>query len=275
VRRLTTMATLVCLPILAAGCKSGGRAGVQTTPTRDLAALEKMYVGQHRILLAHADEPKLAYKRKDLGKSSAGCEAAVEVKSVAVDKGTVTLGLDFLGRPRVGEPRPGKDKCKKLVPNVTLQLVGYDPGTPVSTMTTDIDRLLSTPEAYLAANGVTLSVPATGETKPIADATIDAPVEERKLARDVKNWAKPLLSIEPAYYDPNRKVRHQGEVEFAALVGTDGRLHEPKVLTTLGGENHNAQVVKALALWRLEPARKADRTPVATRLKGRTTFHIY
>jgi hypothetical protein len=273
VRRITTVATLLCLPLLSA-CKSGGRTAAQTTPARDQSALERTYLGQQRILLAHADEPKLVYKRKDLGKSSPGCEAAVEVKSVSVDKGAVTLGLTYLGRPRVGEPRPGKERCKKLVPQISLQLTGYE-GSGSAAMATDIDRLLSTPDAYMAANGVPFNLPAGGETKPIADATIDAPVEERKLARDVKTWARTLFSVEPAYYDPNRKVRHQGEVEFAALVGTDGRLHEPRVLTTLGGEAHNAQVVKALALWRLEPARKADRTAVATRLKGRTTFHIY
>jgi hypothetical protein len=275
VRRIATTATLLCLPLLAAGCKSGGRTGVQTTPTRDQSALEKTYVGQHRILLAHADESKLVYKRKELGKSAPGCEAAVEVKSATLDKGTVTLGLEFVGRPRVGEPRPGKERCKKLIPQITLQIVGYDGASPLSAMTTDLDRLIAKPEAYLAANGSPFDLPAGGELKPVADATLDAPLEERKLARDVKTWARPLLSVEPAYYDPNRKVRHQGEVEFTALVGADGRLHEPRVLSSLGGENHNAQVAKALTLWRLEPARKADRTAVVTRLRGRTTFHIY
>ncbi len=70
-------------------------------------------------------------------------------------------------------------------------------------------------------------------------------------------------------------MQHQGEIEFNAIVGTDGRLHEPHLVTTLGGEAHEARVMRALAFWRLEPARKAKRQSVPSRLWSRATFQIY
>jgi hypothetical protein len=81
-----------------------------------------------------------------------------------------------------------------------------------------------------------------------------------------------LLSVEPVLRDPSRRIHQQGEVEFVAVVGTDGRLRNPVPKTGLE-ERHEALIKRALAAWRLEPARQGDR-PVAARVLLRTALMI-
>jgi TonB family protein len=79
--------------------------------------------------------------------------------------------------------------------------------------------------------------------------------------------------VDPDYHDANLKTRHEGEVEFQAVVGTDGGLREPRVRGSLS-EAHEAQVLRALRLWRYEPARRKD-GPLAARISGRLVLRIY
>ncbi len=274
VRQRTSVATLSCLAVLLAGCRSAGPKRPEAAGTREPSALERAFVGQKRILIRHADQAKPSLKRKDVAGLKPGCQGAVEVRTISADKGSVRLGLALLGRPRLGEARGGYS-CKVFVHEIAVTIGGYGASDGTPQMTADIDQLLVTPEAYLALNGVLFDLPGGGTTKPIADPGVSAPAEERKLAREVKSWVRPLLSVEPTYFDPRRKVRHQGEVSFTAIVGTDGRLHEPRLTSVLAGESQDEQVLRALSLWRLEPARKADRAPVPSRLQGRTVLHIY
>jgi hypothetical protein len=55
-------------------------------------------------------------------------------------------------------------------------------------------------------------------------------------------------------------------------VGTDGRLRSPVLKTGLA-EKHEALVKRALAAWRVDPARQGDR-PVAARILLRTALMI-
>jgi hypothetical protein len=272
-RHRAAVAVLLLAGILSS-CKSAGPKAPTTTAARDLSALERAYVGQKRILIRHADQAKLPLKRKDIAGVKPGCQGAVEVRSVSTDKGTVRLGLELLGRPRLRDSRGGYT-CKVFVHEMAVTISGYGAGDGIPEMTADLDQLLLTPEAFLAQSGVSFTLSGSGSAKPVADAALEATIEERRLAREVKTWVAPLLSVEPTYYDPRRKVRHQGEVTFTAIVGTDGRLHEPRVTSVLGNDAQSAHIAGVLPLWRLEPARKADRTAVASRLNARTVLHIY
>jgi hypothetical protein len=93
------------------------------------------------------------------------------------------------------------------------------------------------------------------------------------LGRKVKAWPKVLLSVSPYVRAPSGRLRQESEVEFDAVVGTDGRVHDPTLKTTLS-EAHQAVVLSALSRWRYEPARTAD-TPVAARISSRLNLRIY
>jgi hypothetical protein len=81
------------------------------------------------------------------------------------------------------------------------------------------------------------------------------------------------VRVEPFYRDPAGRVRHEGEVEFAGVVGEDGRLRSPKLRTPLSTV-HEEHVQRALSLWRYEPAQLPDKV-VAARIIGRCTFRVY
>ena len=62
-------------------------------------------------------------------------------------------------------------------------------------------------------------------------------------------------------------------MDFAAVVGTDGRLYRPKVKTSLDPALERL-VQDVLPLWRLEPARRAG-GPVAARVALQLALRVY
>src|SRR5207245_9191779 len=87
-----------------------------------------------------------------------------------------------------------------------------------------------TPEGYLRAYGVAFDLPSAGEPAVAASNETNAPDEERRLGRRVTSWPRKLFWVDPIYRDPRHVVRHEGEVEFEAVVGADGRLYRPRVI---------------------------------------------
>jgi hypothetical protein len=114
--------------------------------------------------------------------------------------------------------------------------------------------------------------PVVGEETAVASQESDANESERRLGRLVTSWPKVLLSVESLLRDPARRIHQQGEVEFVAVVGSDGRLRHPVVKTSLD-EKHEALVKQAVGIWLLDPARQGDR-PVAARVMLRTALTI-
>jgi hypothetical protein len=57
------------------------------------------------------------------------------------------------------------------------------------------------------------------------------------------------------------------------VVGEDGHLHAPKLRTPLSSA-HEEHVLKALSLWRYEPAKRPE-GPVGARILGRLAFRVY
>jgi len=81
-----------------------------------------------------------------------------------------------------------------------------------------------------------------------------------------------VLRVDPFYRDPGGRVHHEGETEFAAVVGEDGRLRSIGLKTPLASA-HEEHVLKTLSLWRYEPA--MTDVAVAARIVGRCTFRVY
>ena len=72
---------------------------------------------------------------------------------------------------------------------------------------------------------------------------------------------------------PKGRARYERLVDFEAVVGTDGRLHRPRVRTSLDPA-HESAVLSTLPLWRCEPARGAD-APVGARIPLQLVLRVY
>ena len=267
--------SLVALALLAIPACRTGTGPTPRAPSAPEPEFVRSYVGRAVILRHLGGQKQWSLDKKDVARQSATCDVGVEVKDAVFQKGVAQFRLEYLGRARVEGKRnqcraKERDRPRSLI---ALQVKGFLPDEPPDAVTSVLDRLLMAPEALLAAHGIPFDVSPASEPSVVADRSPVAKPAEARLARDVTRWPRKLVWVEPAYADPARKVRHEGEMEFTAVVGSDGRLYGPSILTPLA-EVHERQVKRALSLWRFEPARRA-KEPVAVRLSERTTFRIY
>ncbi|HZM49269.1 MAG TPA: hypothetical protein VFE68_02205 [Vicinamibacteria bacterium] len=261
-KRLLPVALVAVL--LSAGCQSGRpKTGSAVPAGRDPL---RPYVGDVRVLLAKADEKSVTVSAKQ--RLSGECDMAMRVHSAGFQKGGALFSLETIGRPSVAGREP---RCRNVQPAVQLLVAGLTPAS--SDVTARVDAVLLTPEAYLALKGVAFDRPAGEMGKDIASPDALAAAPEAVLGRKVKAWPKVLLSVSPYVHDTTGRIRQESEVEFDAVVGTDGRVHDPKLKTTLS-ETHQAAVLSALSRWRYEPARTPD-NPVAARISSRLSLRIY
>jgi hypothetical protein len=217
------------------------------------------YQGEIRILRHAGDEQKVQVGTvEDL---TGGCDVAVHVRSVALDGNTARFSLDNIGLPRVkGRPAP----CEGARPGLLLFVEGVAEETDPEVVTTLVDRMLQTPEIYLQSKGVEFALAPGDAPAEVASQEVHAPAGEKMLGRQVGAWPEELLSVDPWYHHGSGRIRQEGEVKVEAIVGTDGRIHSPRVRTGMGA-SHEQAVLRVLPLWRFEPARVGDR-PVGTRL---------
>jgi hypothetical protein len=252
------------LVLLSAACRSAGpRSGGPVPAGRDPL---RAYVGDVRVLRARADEKSLTIGPKD--RLAGECDMAVRVRSAAFDKKGATFSLETVGRPAVSGHEP---RCKSAQPSIQLVLAGL---TATQDVAARVDGVLLTPEAYLRARGVTFDRPADAALiKDVASPDVLAPAVEAGLGRKVKEWPRLLLAVNPYVHDPSGRLRQESEVEFDGVVGTDGRVHDPRLKTTLS-QAHQDAVLGILSRWRYEPARTAD-AAVAARISSRMALRIY
>lgn len=253
-----------------AGCRSGGEKSVRPA-TEPPPEFVQSYVGQERILLHAKDESRVTLTRADAGRRAASCASAVEVKRASLTGGVLRLDLEHVGRPTVS----GKDSgCGPSAAVYGLAISGFGGGDGAEAVEESLARLLVTPESFLTGRGVAFDRPAVRD--PGVAAGPDVPgstAEERSLGRKVTSWPKPLLSVRPEASVARKELRTESEVEFAGVVGPDGRLHRVKVATSLS-TSHQALVERALGLWRFEPAAGPD-GPLAAKVSLRTSLRLY
>jgi hypothetical protein len=258
---------LLAVALLVPSCKTGGPKAGPTAPAPP-ADLLRPYEGALRLLPGSGDQRTLALKTGE--RPADTCAVAVRVRSLAFAGGTVRFALDTIGTPRIGERGAS---CRRVQPAVQLALTGFAPGAVTPAVTSRIDEVLQTPEAYLQAHGTRFDRAPEGVPSDLASQQADADAGERQLARSVVAWPRALLSVDPLYHDPAGRVRYQGLVEIEAVVGRDGRLYRGRVKTSLSSE-HEKAILAVLPLWRFEPARRAD-GPVAARIPLGLTFRVY
>jgi hypothetical protein len=249
--------------LLAAGAGAGCRSAGPRTPTAatgprvDTAA---PLVGQMRIYRHRGDDARASVKRQDLRSLSGDCDVVVEVRQARVERGTATLALEMLGRPRVARRGARQERCGNDQPQLTLNVSGVD-ASSAAALESALADVLQTPEAYLRAHSVTFDLPPSSAPQE--------PPGEHVLTRKPER----LLWVDAIQHDPRGRVHHEGEVEFTAVVGADGRLREPRLTTGLS-ESQERGVLRVMPLWRFQPARRGDAV-VAARVTDRLVFRIY
>ncbi|MGE5322575.1 MAG: energy transducer TonB [Actinomycetota bacterium] len=84
---------------------------------------------------------------------------------------------------------------------------------------------------------------------------------------------RPVYTPEPEFTEEARKAKYQGVVVLSAVVGVDGRVHDARVVRSLGmGLDERAlQVVK---LWKFDPGKK-DGRPVPVQMGLEISFNLY
>jgi hypothetical protein len=256
--------SLLLLALVLPACQSAPKAKPATGIA--LPELLRPYVGALRVLPGRGDEKLLRLKP---GEALAGtCDVAVRVASVAFEQGEARFALDGVGQPRAGERRP---KCKVFLPALQLVLTGFPTGPVTPETTARVDAVLLTPEDYLRRKGTAFDRPKGDAPAEIASQLADASDSERRLARAVVAWPKPLLTVEAFYRDLAGRGRHERLVSLEVTVGADGRVYRHAVKTSIDSP-HLKALEAALPFWRFEPARRADgalgaRVPVEASLR--------
>jgi TonB family protein len=266
------------MALVVVGCRSSAPVKRPTAPTAQ--GLVDSYVGQTRILFQRGDQKVVSLQRKELAAEAGGCDVGVEVREAALDKGVLRFRLERLGAVNIQQaPKAAKGRkaakppCGAPQPEVSLTIAGFDGPLDAAALEADVVRILATPEAFLTARGYAFPSGSDDPSAPIASNEAAASLPEQNLWRQVTVQPKPALRIDPDYRDPGGKVRHQGEVEFSGIVGTDGRLRDVRLKTPLVAP-HDDHVLRALKLWRYEPGARKE-GPVPVRINGRLVFRIY
>lgn len=261
----------VVLGLALPACRSGqgpsaGRPEAPAPPA-EVQAL----VGQARILRHRGDEKRVSLKREDLTRLGGGCDAAVDVRQAALEGGTLRVSVAHVGRPNIASrPRTARGRVCEPAPDTTLTVTRVGSGEALAAT---LEALLPAPEQYLKMNGT----PFDREPGPApAVGAADGPGttrDERSLARQVVTWPVPLLTVDADVPAGKRVGGRESEVDFVGVVGTDGRLHAPRVNTPLSDE-HVKQLLRALSVWRYQPARSAT-GELPARVDGKAVLRLY
>jgi Gram-negative bacterial TonB protein C-terminal len=266
--RASRYLTVLGLAMAAIGCRSSQKIVIPDEGSARPAL--STWVGQNLVLRHFGERSEIVLKPGEDTKGT--CDVAVHVTAADPVPSGVRFALDSVGRLRIADGST-VGTCKTLVPRHSLTLKPAD-AVHSGVWTPYLQRILMTPEAYLTANGHAFDLPPSKEVpKVVADPSIMADQEARKLARSVTAWPRPLFAVEPAFAAANKNARYEGEVTFEAIVGTDGRLTQAKVKTSLNADQAE-RVANALALWRFEPAHDAEHK-LAAHYEGRTVLRIY
>lgn len=259
--RLLGIALALALP--ACATKSKGPA----VPRTDYLSA---YVGQQRVLRFQGDQERVVVKRKDRPQLPGACDAAVEVRSAVLDKGSPRLVLDAIG---TANTEKGRGRCRAIPRTITLSLTGF--GNDSGPIVGRLDQVLPTPEGYLRAYGIAFDRPAGSEPALFAASPDqrEASDQERRLEGRLTTRPRRLFWVDPIYRDPRRAVQYEGEAEIEGVVGVDGRLYRTSVRGSLD-KAHVAAVKRVLPMWRFEPG-LTGKEPTAAHVLSRLVFRIY
>lgn len=82
-----------------------------------------------------------------------------------------------------------------------------------------------------------------------------------------------IYSPDPEFSDEARKAKYQGVVVLNIIVGTDGKVHNPRVVRSLG-MGLDEKAVEGIKTWKFDPSKKDGRA-VAVEMNIEVTFNLY
>ncbi|HZU30538.1 MAG TPA: energy transducer TonB [Candidatus Angelobacter sp.] len=82
-----------------------------------------------------------------------------------------------------------------------------------------------------------------------------------------------IYTPEPEFSEEARKAKYQGVVVLSIIVGTDGRVHNPRVVRALG-MGLDEKAVEGVKTWKFDPSKK-DGRPVAVEMNIEVAFNLY
>ncbi len=122
--------------------------------------------------------------------------------------------------------------------------------------------------------------PATEQTKELAardlmnDSSVDDLAAFPKAMKNGYSTATCLICTRPSYPPEAMEKRIQGKVILEAIIGTDGKVHQVKVLKALPGGLTEA-AIKQARQWDIKPATGPDGKPAAVRQLIEIQFQIF
>lgn len=84
---------------------------------------------------------------------------------------------------------------------------------------------------------------------------------------------KAIYTPEPEFSEEARKAKYQGVVVLSGIIGVDGRVHNPRVVRSLG-MGLDEKALEVVKLWKFDPGKK-DGRPVAVEMGLEISFNLY
>jgi len=84
---------------------------------------------------------------------------------------------------------------------------------------------------------------------------------------------RPIYTPEPEFSEEARKAKYQGVVVLNIVVGTDGRVHNPRVVRSLG-MGLDEKAIEGVKTWKFDPSKKDCRN-VAVEMNIEMAFNLY
>ncbi|HEX3154943.1 MAG TPA: TonB family protein [Candidatus Angelobacter sp.] len=84
---------------------------------------------------------------------------------------------------------------------------------------------------------------------------------------------RPIFTPEPEFSEEARKAKYQGVVVLNIVVGTDGRVHNPRVVRSLG-MGLDEKAIEGVKTWKFDPS-KRDGRAVAVEMNIEVSFNLY
>lgn len=231
---------LVVASTLGTSCLASGQTNGQSLQS---------YVGETLILRFFGGQEEVQVRKGDLGNWRRGCDAAVKVKRAVFEHKRLRFQFQTLG----GVGLPGKATiCAENSADTRVEISKFKGTESAQELKEYVDQFLQTPEAYLADHGIALEPP-----NPAGDAVV---IDTREPG---VTGPKPLSRVNPIYPFPLRSHPVEGHVSLRMEIGTDGAVHEYRMLESTNSLFAEA-VLAVLPILRFRPAHregKAVRTP--------------
>lgn len=221
-----------------------------------------LMVGQKLIMLHFGDAREIRIKAKELNKIKNTCYLAVQIKSAEWNKDKAEFYWENIGTPSVhGIPR-GVCQATVVHNRGTIEVTNFPKDESVESFAGSVIKLFQTPEQYLTAAGISFNYAEETDIERSVgyiDKTITPP--------------KPLLTVDAAFGDHVQARNFHGVVAIGFYVGTDGRVHRPRIVKSLD-KDLDEQVLKVMPMWRFEPARK-EGSPIPVNMNIEMSFNTY